>query len=131
MKDFAIIGAGVFGAWTANFLRRSGASVALVDAYGTANSRASSAGETRVIRMGYGLDELYTHWAMRSLPLWREFFASIKRDLFHCTGVLWLSNEKNLYTQQLFAALARNEIACEKLAADELQRRWPQLHFDD
>src|SRR5258708_2915994 len=131
MKDFAIIGAGVFGAWTAHFLRRSGASVVLVDAYGAANSRASSAGETRVIRMGYGPDELYTRWAMRSLPLWREFFARIGRDLFHRTGVLWLSNDKDLYTQQLFNVLGGNGVACEKLCADEIQRRWPQLHFDD
>jgi len=131
MKDFAVIGAGVFGAWTAHFLRRSGASVALVDAYGAANSRASSAGETRVIRMGYGPDELYTRWAMRSLPLWREFFARINRDLFHRAGVLWLSNDQDLYTQQLFDVLDRSKIACEKLSAQEIQRRWPQLHFDD
>ncbi len=130
-SDFAIIGAGVFGAWIAHFLRRSGATVTLLDAYGAANSRASSAGETRVIRMGYGPDELYTRWAIRSLPLWREFFAGIARDLFHRTGVLWLSHDKDPYTQQLFAVLGRNGIVCEKLAADEIQRRWPQLHFDD
>src|SRR5260221_11294343 len=109
-SDFAIIGAGVFGAWIAHFLRRSGATVTLLDAYGAANSRASSAGETRVIRMGYGPDELYTHWAMRSLPLWREFFAMIARDLFHRTGVLWLSHDKDPYTQQLFSVLGRNGI---------------------
>ncbi len=78
--DFAVVGAGVFGAWTAYFLRQSGASVALLDAYGPANSRASSGGETRVIRMGYGPDELYTRWAMRSLPLWREFAARTGRE---------------------------------------------------
>ncbi len=91
--DFAVIGAGVFGAWTAHFLRQSGASVALLDAYGPANSRASSGGETRVIRMGYGPDELYTRWAMRSLPLWREFAARTGREIFRQTGVLWLSND--------------------------------------
>jgi glycine/D-amino acid oxidase-like deaminating enzyme len=68
---------------------------------------------------------------MRSLPLWREFFASIGRDLFHRTGVLWLSNDQDLYTQQLFNLLGKNQVACEKLAAGEIQRRWPQLHFDD
>src|SRR5258708_13598953 len=122
MKDFAIIGAGVFGAWTANFLRRSGASVALVDAYGTANSRASSAGETRVIRMGYGPDELYTHWAMRSLPLWRKFFAMTARDLFHRTGVLWLSKDQNPYTQHLYEVLGTNGVVCDKLASDKINR---------
>ena len=95
--DFAVVGAGVFGAWTAHFLRQSGASVALLDAYGPANSRASSGGETRVIRMGYGPDELYTRWAMRSLPAWREFAARIGREIFRQTGVLWLSNDDDAY----------------------------------
>src|SRR5437879_1614351 len=50
--DVAVIGAGVFGAWTAYHLERSGKKVALLDAYGPANSRASSGGESRIIRMG-------------------------------------------------------------------------------
>src|SRR5712692_10249766 len=42
--DVAVIGAGVFGAWTAYHLKRGGKKVALLDAYGPANSRASSGG---------------------------------------------------------------------------------------
>jgi glycine/D-amino acid oxidase-like deaminating enzyme len=61
--DTAVIGAGVFGAWTAYRLRESGQSVALLDGYGPANSRASSGGESRIIRMGYGADEVYTRRA--------------------------------------------------------------------
>ncbi|MGC2293891.1 MAG: FAD-dependent oxidoreductase, partial [Candidatus Acidiferrales bacterium] len=60
--DIAVIGSGVFGAWTSYFLQKSGAQVALFDAYGPANSRASSGGESRIIRMGYGSDDIYTHW---------------------------------------------------------------------
>src|SRR5258708_16465929 len=98
--DFAIIGAGVFGAWTARYLRQSGASVALLDAYGAASSRASSGGETRVIRMGYGPDELYTRWSMLSLPLWRGFSRSIRRRLFHRPSRLLLPNHTNNSTHQ-------------------------------
>ena len=65
--DVAVIGAGVFGAWTAYHLHRLGRSVALIDAYGPGNARASSGGESRIIRMGYGADEIYTRMAMRSL----------------------------------------------------------------
>src|SRR5512132_1904984 len=45
-----VVGAGAFGGWTALSLRRAGARVTLVDAWGAGNSRASSGGETRVIR---------------------------------------------------------------------------------
>jgi glycine/D-amino acid oxidase-like deaminating enzyme len=49
--DVAVVGAGVFGAWAAWHLRRAERSVVLVDKYGPASTRASSGGETRVIRM--------------------------------------------------------------------------------
>src|ERR1044072_8606953 len=105
--DFVIIGAGAFGAWTAHFLRRSGMSVLLMDAYGPANSRASSGGETRVIRMGYGPDELYTRMAIRSLPLWRKFSARIAKKIFFETGVLWLSNDADQYLKSLLDVLSK------------------------
>jgi FAD dependent oxidoreductase len=48
--DVAVIGAGAFGAWSAYFLWKAGLRVILLDAYGPANSRASSGGESRIIR---------------------------------------------------------------------------------
>src|SRR4029077_8569195 len=129
--DFAIIGAGVFGAWTAHSLRRSGASVLLLDASGPASSRARSGGETRIIPMGYGPDELYTRWAQRSLPLWREFSARTGKEFFHQTGVLWLSNDADPYLQSLYQVLGNAGVKRESLTSAEIRRRWPQLRVDD
>jgi sarcosine oxidase len=128
--DFAVIGAGVFGAWTARHLRRSGASVVLLDAYGPANSRASSGGETRVIRMGYGPDDLYTRWAIRSLPAWRQLESEIGVQIFHQTGVLWLSEDSDEYTPKMLDVLKQQNVACEQLTQGELGSRYPQLHFN-
>jgi sarcosine oxidase len=129
--DFAVVGAGVFGAWTAYFLRQSGASVALLDAYGPANSRASSGGETRVIRMGYGADELYTRWAMRSLPMWRDFASRSGREIVRLTGVLWLSNDDDAYLKSLCSVLKQAGVEREQLTTGEIAWRWPQLQFHD
>src|SRR4051812_16753519 len=129
--DFAIIGAGVFGAWSAHFLHQSGASAVLLDAYGPANSRSSSGGETRVIRMGYGPDELYTRWVMRSLPLWKEFAARTGREIFRQTGVLWLSNDADAYLRSLCGVLEKAGVEREELTAKEIAQRWPQLRFHD
>src|SRR5215831_1724421 len=60
--DVIVVGAGVFGAWTAYRLQLAGRRVALLEAYGPGNARASSGGQTRVIRMGYGDQEIYTRW---------------------------------------------------------------------
>src|SRR5205809_1650899 len=106
--DVAVIGAGVFGAWTAWHLARRKQQVLLVDAYGAANSRASSGGESRIIRMGYGADEIYTRWANRSLALWQEFFAQTGRpELFHRTGMLWMARANDPYTLATLATLRK------------------------
>jgi len=127
--DVAVIGAGVFGAWTAHLLRRTGASVILVDQYGAGNKRASSGGETRILRTGYGPDEIYTCSARRSLQLWRDFEKQMDQPLFHPTGVLWLAREQDAYSMSTLATFERMNVAFERLTAVELGRRFPQIEF--
>ncbi len=125
--DVVVIGAGVFGAWTAWHLARQGRRVLLVDAYGPGNARASSAGESRIIRMGYGADELYTRWSQRSLVQWKELFAATGQPLFHETGVLWLAGKEDLRVRQTGEALRRCGIAYQDLNRAELEKRYPQI----
>ena len=129
--DVAVIGAGVFGAWTAYSLQKSGASVVLLDAYGPANARASSGGESRIIRMGYGAGDVYTRWSMHALPLWKELFARAGRpELFQQTGVLWIAHEGEPYALATLETLARAGTQFEKLSHEDLSRRYPQIVFD-
>lgn len=124
--DVAVIGAGVFGAWTAYKLRQDGLSVLLLDAYGPGNSRASSGGESRMIRMGYGPDEIYSCMAQRSLVLWKELFGE-RHNLFVKTGILWLAQDRDPYCEATLATFQRLAINHEKLDHDELARRFPQI----
>jgi monomeric sarcosine oxidase len=128
--DFVVVGAGVFGVWTAHFLRRRGYTVALIDAYGAGNTRSSSGDESRIIRMGYGGDTLYTRWAARSLQLWQDFFRTTGHALFVKTGVLWLGTDTDLYAQQLLDTLVAERLAHEKLSAPEIATRFPQIGLE-
>jgi glycine/D-amino acid oxidase-like deaminating enzyme len=130
--DAVVVGAGVFGAWTALHLRRSGRRVALVDTYGAGNSRSSSGGESRILRMGYGTDEIYTRWAMRSRELWLELFGQIgKPELFQNTGVLWTPPPGHPRAVSMQAAFENCGVAFQSLTASELERSYPQLRFRD
>jgi monomeric sarcosine oxidase len=129
LYDAAVIGAGVFGAWTAHHLRQAGLQVVLADAYGAANSRSSSGGESRIIRMGYGADEIYTRSAMRSLILWQQFCHQTGQPLFHQTGVLWTAAEGDPYTENTRQTLARCGAHFEVLSPAELKLRYPQMEF--
>jgi monomeric sarcosine oxidase len=132
MFDVAIVGAGVFGSWSAYLLRRAGAKVVLIDAYGPANSRASSGGESRIIRLGYGPDEIYTRSAQRSFHLWREFFqqAPSSNHLFRQTGVLWLASERDAYSEATLSILKTVGATFERLTHDDLTKRYSQLEID-
>ena len=129
--DVAVIGAGVFGAWTAWHLAKRGQRVALIDAYGPAHSRASSGGETRIIRMGYGGDELYTRWSQRSLEQWKKFFGAARQALFLETGVLWMAGEEDARLRQTNATLKRCGVKFEELDREALEKRYPQIGLDN
>jgi sarcosine oxidase len=130
--DALVVGAGVFGAWTAWHLASRGQRVLVVDAYGPGNARASSAGESRIIRMGYGADEIYTRWSQRSLGRWKEFFERVgRRELFVGTGVLWLAGRDDSRVRETAATLARCGVRCEELDRGTLERRYPQIGLDE
>jgi monomeric sarcosine oxidase len=126
----AVIGAGVFGAWSAWHLARRGQRVVLLDAYGPGNARASSGGETRIIRMGYGTDEIYTRSSQRSLAQWKSFFMESGQRLFHETGVLWLAGADDSRVRQTMATLKRCDVPFEEMDKAALERRYPQISFE-
>ncbi|HEX4544317.1 MAG TPA: N-methyl-L-tryptophan oxidase [Candidatus Acidoferrum sp.] len=129
--DVAVIGAGVFGAWTAWHLARRGQRVVLVEAYGPAHSRASSGGESRIIRMGYGADELYTRWSQRSLAQWKEFFAASRQALFLQTGVLWMAGKDDARLRDTAATLKRCGVEFEEYDGAALEKRYSQIGLED
>lgn len=124
--DVAVIGAGVFGAWTAYKLRLAGASVLLLDSYGPGNSRASSGGESRIIRLGYGPDEIYSRSSQRSMVLWQKLFEKTG-NFFQKTGVLWLAREHDPYCEAVVTTLQRLSANYERLDREELAQRFPQF----
>jgi monomeric sarcosine oxidase len=130
-RDAAVVGAGSFGAWTAWSLRQAGLRVVLLDQYGPGNTRSSSGGESRIIRMGYGPDELYTRFALRSAAAWQRLGEETGTPLFHETGVLWLGRAGDRYTHDTLATLARLGVPHERLAAADIGARYPQFVLDE
>ncbi len=128
-SDVAVIGAGVFGAWTALQLRRSGQSVTLVDAFGAGNTRSSSGGASRVLRIGYGRETIYSEWAQRSRAAWQELFRDGRHELFTQTGVLWMARPDDASANATIETLRRLRVPCEILGRPELEQRYPQFNF--
>lgn len=127
--DVAIVGAGVFGAWTAWHLLRAGKTVRLFDAYGAGHARGSSGGESRVIRMGYGADTIYSEMARDSLKYWKDLSDTASAPIFHNTGVLWFAPQGDAYTAQSLAWLQANRVGHEHGDVRWLQDKYRQMQF--
>jgi glycine/D-amino acid oxidase-like deaminating enzyme len=127
----AVIGAGAFGGWTALYLLRRGARLTLVDAWGPGNSRASSGGETRVIRGTYGPNQPYTKMAARAMQLWKENEKRWNLKLMHQIGVLWLvTTGDDQFERGSLPVLRDAGIPYEELSVAELTTRWPQINLE-
>lgn len=130
--DVAVVGAGVFGAWTALELSRRGKSVVLLEAYGPGHSRASSGDESRIIRMGYGGDEIYTRWSQRSLVKWKELFAPTgNKELFKNTGVLWMAAANDPTLRATREVLTRCGVPFESFDREALAGKCRQINLQN
>ena len=128
--DIAVVGAGVFGAWTALHLAKRGKCVLLLEAFGAGHSRSSSGDESRIIRMGYGADEIYTRWSQRSLVQWKELFAATHNEaLFKNTGVLWMAAAGDPTLRATREVLTRCGVKFSELDRAALAAKYKQIEL--
>ena len=129
MLHVAVVGAGVFGAWTAHHLLAAGHKVTLIEAHGPAHSRASSGGESRMTRAAYGKDEIYARMATDSLAEWKKLSLASDLPIFHPTGVLFFSATRDAYLTDSLAVARRLGLPTEELTPAEMARRYPMIDF--
>jgi len=129
--DSIVIGAGVFGAWTAWHLRKAGQRVLLLDAFGAAHARASSGGESRLTRGSYGADEIYTRMAFDSLPQWKWLSDLSGLPILHQIGVLFFFQKREPYVDQSLEVHRRLKLPTLELDRAALEQRYPQVFWKD
>ena len=124
-----VLGAGVFGTWTAEQLRRRGARVILIDAAGPAHSRASSGGESRMTRAGYGKDAIYARMAVASLAEWKGLSAVAGLPIFHPTGVLFFFQGENPYLTESLRVHRELGLPTQAMSQAQMATRFPMIDF--
>ena len=129
-EQIVVVGAGVFGAWTAHHLQQAGHKVNLIDAWGPAHSRASSGGESRLTRAAYGKDDIYTRMARSSLPQWKALSAVSGLPILIRAGVLFFFPTEEPYVRDSIAAHRKFGLPTEVLTQAEMAKRFPMINFD-
>lgn len=90
-QSILIVGAGVFGLTAALALRQRGWRVTVVDPGPVPTPTAASTDISKVVRMDYGADELWTELGRKSLERWPGWNRESGQPLFHNDGFLVLS----------------------------------------
>jgi glycine/D-amino acid oxidase-like deaminating enzyme len=125
----AVVGAGVFGSWTAEHLRRAGHQVTLIDAWGPAHALSSSGGESRMTRAAYGKDAIYSRMAFDSLAEWKTLGERSGASIFVPHGVLFFTAFPDDYFAETLAVHRQLGMPSEELGRAEMQQRFPMIDF--
>src|SRR5215475_1483106 len=139
VSDVIVVGAGVFGLWTAYYLATMGVKVTLVDAYGPGNSRATSGDETRGVRTSYGdkgiWAELWMGWANEAINRWTRFDAEWGREmkvrLFFNTGDLIFRARTEPFVERNQELWKKLGIPFKVLKVEDVARDYPVLDLKD
>jgi glycine/D-amino acid oxidase-like deaminating enzyme len=129
--DVVIVGAGTFGASLAWWLARAGERVTLVDQFEPGDRRASSGGETRLMRCSHGDDADYTRLARHAHGLWRELEDESGAALLVECGVVWFAHREDGWEAQSQRTLKAEGIPVQRLDPTAAAALYPSFGGDD
>lgn len=132
-QSILIVGAGVFGLTAAIELRARGWRVRVIDPGPVPTPTAASTDISKVVRMDYGADALWTELGRTSLARWAEWNRAAGETLFHNDGFLVLARapmRPGGFEFESFQFLTTRGEKLERLNSAALARRFPAWAAD-
>lgn len=126
-----VVGAGVFGAATADALATRGWHVTLIERFEPGHPRASSGGHSRLLRSAHGAQPWYTAMAWAARTGWRTLEADTSRSLLLETGLVWFARDDTGWEADSFDTCADAGVPVERLTPDEVAALYPSVRTDD
>ncbi|CAN5248085.1 N-methyl-L-tryptophan oxidase [soil metagenome] len=130
-RSAVVVGAGVFGASLAYTLVWRDWDVTLVEARAPGHARASSGGESRLLRYAHGADRWHTRLAWRARTLWRELEQRTGTELFVPAGTAWFAHRHDGWEADSEATMAAERIPVRRLGTAEAAALFPDLATGD
>lgn len=128
--DVAVVGVGAMGSAACYRLARSGLRVLGIDRFGIPNTRGSSHGATRILRLGLHESKKYVPLVRRAVELWDELGRETGHAVFHRVGSLDISVPDGAIFSGSRSACEACEIPHEVLTAPEIMARFPAVRPD-
>ncbi len=95
-NSILVLGGGVFGLTAALILRARGWAVTLLDQGRVPHPDAASTDISKVVRMDYGMDLIYTEMGEAALAGWAAWNDAWERPLYHADGFLVMTRDEEM-----------------------------------
>jgi sarcosine oxidase len=125
--DLAVIGVGGMGSAIAMHAARRKLKVLALEQFSIPNTRGSSHGATRILRIGLHEGPTYVPLVCRAVELWRELERKTGSPLLHQCGGVDVSLPDSPIFKGSYGACKKFSIAHEVLDAAETTRRFPAI----
>jgi sarcosine oxidase len=123
--DVIVIGQGAAGSAALYHLARRGQRVLGLERFSINHDRASSHGETRIIRLGYFEHPSYVPLVRAAYPMWRDLEDASGETLLHITGIAEMGLPGSELVAGTLASSRMHDLTHEILDARETMRRYP------
>ena len=125
-QPVCVVGGGIVGSWAALHLARAGVEVVLLEQFPMPHTRGSSHGASRVIRL-LGDENLAA--LEFSYAEWKDLERLVGEQLLVPTGLINLGPNGDEYLEKFMGVVQKGGYPATWLSADELQQRFPMLHY--
>ena len=132
-RSIVVAGAGVFGLSGALELRKRGHTVTVVDPGPVPHPLAASNDVSRMVRMDYADDKLYSELAAEAIAEWHVWNERNGTELYHEDGFLVLTSEPlegKTVERQSYDLLTAAGWPLERLGSETVAERFPQWNAD-
>jgi sarcosine oxidase len=127
--DVIVVGVGAMGASTCWELARRGVRVLGLEQFDIPNTRGSSHGFSRMIRMAYYEHPDYVPLLRRAYERWEQLEKSTGEKLLYITGGLYMGRRESEIIAGSLEAAQKHNIAHEMIEHAALKQRYPQFEL--
>ncbi len=128
-RSVIVVGGGIFGITAALELLERAYDVSLFDPGPLPRPEASSTDISKMVRMDYGGDALYTELVEQGFPVWELWNRTWAEELYHEDGFLFLTREPMQpggFEHDSFHLLQARGHQVERMNPELLRQRYPQ-----
>jgi len=133
MKRVVIVGGGIFGVSASVELRQRGYKVTVVDRTSIPNENSSTYDISKVIRMEYGDDEVYTLMMEMAIKRWEKMNDYLGEKVYYSTGVLVLKQTpivEGSFEWKSQQMLRSHGYIIEPINSNVLKERFPMWNYN-